>query len=185
MAFYPQYLEELREEARTILQSSNGEFTADSLQKLEKLDSFVRETARLEVTNAASFERKALKTFKLSDGTLIPAGTAIAVSSIQIGRDPVRYPDPDVFQGFRFVSNKASDPGRTQQFANMSSEQLTFGAGRHACPGRFFAGAIVKLLIAQFLISFEIKAPEDANDRYASISVASLVSSYFSFYANA
>jgi hypothetical protein len=43
----PDIVPELREEARRVLDESNGTFTAASIQDMKKIDSFVREDMRL------------------------------------------------------------------------------------------------------------------------------------------
>jgi hypothetical protein len=40
-------IEELRNEVRTVLQQSGGEFTNSALQSMKKVDSFIKETMRV------------------------------------------------------------------------------------------------------------------------------------------
>ena len=49
---------------------------------------------------------------------------------------------------------------------------MGFGYGRHACPGRFFAAAEIKLLLARILLDYEVKMPEEQTRRYANLAVA-------------
>ena len=42
----PEIVPELREEIRDVLAESNGVFTGPALQKMKKVDSFLRETSR-------------------------------------------------------------------------------------------------------------------------------------------
>lgn len=44
----PEIVPELRAEARDVLSESNGAFTGTALQKMKKLDSFLRETSRFD-----------------------------------------------------------------------------------------------------------------------------------------
>lgn len=37
---------------------------------------------------------------------------------------------------------------------------MNFGAGRYACPGRFFASMELKLLLAQLLVRFDFRFPD-------------------------
>jgi cytochrome P450 len=37
---------------------------------------------------------------------------------------------------------------------------ITFGHGTHACPGRFFASAEIKAIMAHLLQHYDIKMPE-------------------------
>lgn len=34
---------------------------------------------------------------------------------------------------------------------------MNFGAGKHACPGRFFAGNEIKMVLAYFLLNYDMK----------------------------
>lgn len=50
---------------------------------------------------------------------------------------------------------------------------MGFGYGRHACPGRFFAAAEIKLLLARLLLDYEIAMPPGLEGtRYANKAVA-------------
>jgi cytochrome P450 len=46
LAFRPEYIELLREEATEVLKESNGHWTSESMKKLKKLDSFIKESQR-------------------------------------------------------------------------------------------------------------------------------------------
>jgi cytochrome P450 len=46
LAVRPEYIDMLREEATEVLNGSNGQWTADAVSKLKKMDSFVKESQR-------------------------------------------------------------------------------------------------------------------------------------------
>lgn len=46
LATYPEYLDVLREEVEEVLAENGGEWTLDSMSKLKKTDSFIKETLR-------------------------------------------------------------------------------------------------------------------------------------------
>jgi len=46
LAAYPEYVSMLREESKKALADAGGEWTMDSMGKLEKMDSFIKETLR-------------------------------------------------------------------------------------------------------------------------------------------
>lgn len=54
----------------------------------------------------------------------------------------------------------------------VTKENMGFGYGRHACPGRFFAAAEIKLLLARILLDYDVKMPEEQTGRYANLAVA-------------
>ena len=70
------------------------------------------------------------------------------------------YESPDAFDGFRFHRMR-SEPGanpHTHQFVNTGLESMTFGHGRFACPGKFFASNESKIILAILLLKYDIKS---------------------------
>lgn len=105
-----------------------------------------------------------MKSFTLSDGTLLPKGAQLAAPSMMFDLDPEFYEDPEVFDGFRsFKRNLASeDAGQFDkaQCVTTSPSYLSFSHGKHACPGRFFATDEIKLLLCHLLLQYDIKYGE-------------------------
>ncbi|KAK7743876.1 hypothetical protein SLS53_003897 [Cytospora paraplurivora] len=181
-AFYsvaatPEIIPELREEIRSVLREY-GTFTTQALQKMKKLDSFLRETMRLYPLGLTSFNRKVLKTFTLSNGQVIPAGCMIEVPGYGVSMDGEIHEDPDRFDAFRSYRarereglegvNKAG-VGAANQFVTVSPSNLTFGYGRHACPGRFFAANEIKMIVSRALLDYDIKLVDGVTERYPNL----------------
>ncbi|KAF5018726.1 hypothetical protein F66182_9285 [Fusarium sp. NRRL 66182] len=164
LAAYPKVQEELREEAYRILQVGNGWETKESMTKLKKMDSFMREVQRLS-GNITSFIRKVMKPISLSDGTLLPPGTKVIAPQAGISLDERYFPDPERFDALRFykMRQESTEASNRWQFTSLNDTNTNFGAGKHACPGRFFAGNEIKLVLAHLLIHYDIrlKAGED------------------------
>jgi cytochrome P450 len=53
LATYPEYVPILRDEIDTVLAESGGEFTLESMSKLKKLDSFLKETLRFNTSTTS------------------------------------------------------------------------------------------------------------------------------------
>ena len=51
---------------------------------MKKVDSFLKETMRLDPAGSITFQRKVKKTFSLSNGQVIPAGVIIEVPAAAI-----------------------------------------------------------------------------------------------------
>ncbi|KAI9511490.1 cytochrome P450 [Russula earlei] len=144
----PEYIEPLRQEVETVM---------------HKIDSFVRETQRMDGLGLLVMTRLALRPFTFSNGMTIPAGTLVSVPFWAAHRDERIYPNPDTFDGFRFAKLRESE-GSTMttkyQVVSTSTEQLAFGLGKHTCPGRFFAANEVKVLLAHLVATYDVKFEE-------------------------
>ena len=105
-----------------------------------------------------------MKPVKLPDGTALPQGTLVLAPSDAISFDPNFYPDPGRFDGLRFykLRQQADESGRVgdkvrHQFVATGKTQVQFGLGRHACPGRWFAGHVIKMVVASVLLRYDLK----------------------------
>ena len=84
--------------------------------------------------------------------------------------DPDLYPNPEVFDGWRHekihaaATNDPAAAGRAQ-WASANLENMAFGYGRHACPGRFFAGYEIKLIMAHFLTAYDFEYVKEQEGR--------------------
>ena len=124
-----------------------------------------------------------LRPFTLSSGQVIPAGVVIEVPSHAISYDNDIYPDADQFDPLRFykLRQRAKEDGATEgaaqnQFVSVSKNSLTFGYGRHACPGRFFAANEIKMIVANALLGYDIKCIEGTRGRYPNMEFGTQVS---------
>lgn len=100
----------------------------------------------------------------MSDGTPLPQGTLVLAPAGAIAHDPSYYPDPERFDGLRFyrLRQEAEKEGSVaakvrHQFVATSKTQVQFGLGRHACPGRWFAGHVIKMVVASVLLDYDLK----------------------------
>jgi len=95
----------------------------------------------------------------LADGTHLPAGTNLLAPLSGISHDERYYPSPEKFDALRFFRQRqASEADANRwQFTSIGEGNINFGAGKHACPGRFFAGNEIKMTLAHFLLNFDIR----------------------------
>lgn len=104
----------------------------------------------------------ALSACTLKDGTHIPQGCRIAFTSAEHQMDPNITPDPFTFDPMRSYRKRHASPeqhNRHQAALADIDDNLTFGYGSQACPGRFLAVAEIKMLLARFLTEFDFKYP--------------------------
>jgi len=158
---HPEYIQPLREEVESIVKEQG--WTKSSIFNMRKLDSFLRESQRLNGLGLISLGRKALKDFTFSDGTFIPKGTYLAAAAHPVHVDEKIYEDPLTFKPFRFAeAREGADDARDavkNQMITTSLEYLPFSHGKHACPGRFFAVNELKCLLGYTLLNYDIKWP--------------------------
>ncbi|KAH6918279.1 cytochrome P450 [Coprinopsis sp. MPI-PUGE-AT-0042] len=166
LASRPQYIEPLRKEIADIV-NAHG-WTKDSLSKMHKLDSFIKEIARWKGLACTSVTRKAMKDFTFSNGVVVPAGVSLAAASASVHLDSDIYEDGSEFKGFRFSDkynvgegSESVEPAVKDQLVGPSTDFLFFSLGKHACPGRWFAANEIKCIIAHVLMNYDLKAPEE------------------------
>ncbi|PSR80516.1 cytochrome P450 [Coniella lustricola] len=169
----------LRQEIEQVLADNDGLFTSRALQAMKKLDSFLKETLRMNPATMAAFQRKVLQPFSLTNGQQIPAGVTVEVPAVAVNFDPTIFPEPERFDPLRFtkvVEQAAGSEGTKfaalNQFVSVNQNSLTFGYGRHACPGRFFAANEIKMLIGHTVLHYDIKLVDGVSDRYPNLEFA-------------
>ncbi|KAF4854169.1 Cytochrome P450 monooxygenase TRI1 [Colletotrichum siamense] len=151
---HPELIQPLREEIVAAI--SEGGWKKTSLYNMKLLDSVLNESQRLKPNQIASMFRQALVNITLSDGTKVPKGHKVAVSTDRM-RDPSVYENPDVFDGYRFFRMRATEQGAASQLVTTSVNHLGFGHGEHGCPGRFFAASEAKVIISHLLLKYDMR----------------------------
>ncbi|RAH44658.1 putative cytochrome P450 [Aspergillus brunneoviolaceus CBS 621.78] len=142
---------------------------------LPLLTSFLKESARLHPTDSISLRRKVLQPFTLADGTTLAKNDVACIPLQPILRDPDLYADPHTFNPYRFIipqdPEKVNEGTRNPTTRTTSSDftdaDVTFpiwGLGKRACPGRYYASLLLKLVLAQILLRYEVKMVETAKD---------------------
>ncbi|KAI0747399.1 cytochrome P450 [Fomes fomentarius] len=150
LASMPEYIQPLRKEAESVIATEG--WTKLSMGKMWKLDEGVA------ALQWYSNGRKAPKDVRMSDGTIIPAGTSVAVASYLLHYDSASYPSPDLSHPFEFATLRVSEgEGSKHQFVNTSMIYISFGHGKHACPGRFFAANELKAMLCYIRIDYDFK----------------------------
>ncbi|KAF6789066.1 cytochrome P450 [Colletotrichum sojae] len=154
----PHFIEPLRQEVSE-LTNSEGVIDKSGFLRMSKMDSFMKESQRFNPLLLITFERVVHRPFKLSSGFVIPAHTTIGIPTQAITMDKTFYPNPEIFDPFRFSELRKVHPemdGRAQYVAS-NPASLSFGYGRHACPGRFFAAQEIKAIMAYILREYDMQ----------------------------
>ncbi|KAF2165016.1 hypothetical protein M409DRAFT_24915 [Zasmidium cellare ATCC 36951] len=137
-----------------------------------KTDSVIRETLRHNPMGAQGLLREVVAPSGLTtpDGLHLPKGTHVqsVVSGMQrdvnIGGagvdeyDPLRY----------WREAQRGEVSKQLSASQVSDRFLSFGLGKHACPGRFFAVNSIKLMLGHLLMTYDIE-PLKAKPEYTVI----------------
>ncbi|KAF7586688.1 hypothetical protein BBP40_008494 [Aspergillus hancockii] len=160
-------VERIRTEVRQVSKDANGTWSQETLAEMHFLDNVVQEILRLHQSDLLSLRRLVMTDIVTDGGLFLKKGTSIAVSSYGPHRDPSIYPDPNVFNPFRYTrpsgdelhsDHGASKDDNTAWGSTSTSETyLPFGHGRNACPGRWFAIMLLKMHIAYVLLNYDIQ----------------------------
>ncbi|KAG9258398.1 cytochrome P450 [Emericellopsis atlantica] len=181
----PEYFKPLRAEIEEI-RKTDGEIIdeegyirlkKDSINKLRKLDSFMKESQRFNPPIYTSGTRICTADLQLSTGHKLPKGTRICFPSYDVHTNPKTttyspeynppdYVDPEKFDGMRFYKLR-NMPGKEarHQFATAGPESLVFGYGNHTCPGRFFAANEIKIILIELLMNWDIRLKGDIEQK--------------------
>ncbi|KAL4778118.1 cytochrome P450 [Aspergillus varians] len=150
----PEYLEPLRTEIIDTLKNGWVNATKADFAAQIRLDSFLRESQRLNPSSEVNIHRIAKETIIFPDGLMIPKGTYICFPSGPLSRDPDLIESPETFNGFRWCQDPNS---RSNSLVSINDLNLHFGYGRQACPGRHFAANTAKAILSRLLVEYDMK----------------------------
>jgi len=136
------------------------------------------ESALIPLYHKVTMPRKCLRAMTFSDGITVPQGALLFVGSQLLHTDARYYSRPKSFDPFRFVSSEVNrhEHSTSHSYSGFSSSSsaflpasmtlpatsptfLAWGHGKHACPGRFLAASVMKLVLARFVYEFDIRPP--------------------------
>ncbi|KAF7367733.1 hypothetical protein MSAN_00837200 [Mycena sanguinolenta] len=175
---YPEYLLPMREEVERVVEEEG--WSKAALNNMVKIDSFLRESQRLNNNGSLGMTRKVIakEGFQFSDGTVLPCGSYVAVAARPTHYDESKYENAAKFDGFRFARERAEHQATHEsndsqyvfkrQMISTAVDHLPFGTGKHACPGRFFAATELKAMMAHLVLNYDVK-PEVEGARPADI----------------
>ncbi|KAH3358247.1 Dihydroorotase [Aspergillus fumigatus] len=151
----PDLIRDIRAEITSVL--GDAGLTRAALYRLKLMDSALKESQRLAPNRLLSMGRIAQSDMHLSDGLRIPRGTTLMVSAHAMW-EPEIYPDPRRYDGYRFYKLRQV-PGQEgqHQLVSATEKHMGFGYGKHACPGRFFAAAEIKVALCHILLKYDLE----------------------------
>jgi hypothetical protein len=195
-----EYIQPLRDEIEQVIAEDGHDIDGDgflklkkqSITKLRKLDSFLKETQRLSPPGFGMLPSPQITAFNLlilsvsnsrittapltlSTGHTIPKGTRIAIPAYAVqtspstttyspSYNPTTTKPPTEFDGFRYYNLRNMEGKENKhQFVTTSPDSLNFGHGNHACPGRFFASNEIKVVLIELLRSWDFRLKGDVD----------------------
>ena len=156
----PEFQQELLDEIAAVARLGWHDNNGNPYDMLEKLDSVLRESQRLSPPTTLGMKRLFKQAYTFQDGTHIRAGTYVCMPVYAIENDPARTSSPEKFDGLRaYRAARDSDTAAAGEhlFSTPGPGFLNFGYGQTACPGRFFAGVVVKMVMVKALTEYEFK----------------------------
>lgn len=154
LAAHPDILNDVRAEIRTKHAQINGKWDMVALSGLDKLESIMKETARLASSPLIVYSRVVQKDMAVH-GVNLKKGQFITMSGRARTMDPVLFEDPAIYKGLRFCEVDKLAEHRARAFATVDTDILTWGAGRSACPGRLIADVAAKLFLISLLDAYD------------------------------
>ncbi|OGM47870.1 cytochrome P450 [Aspergillus bombycis] len=160
------YLDTIREEAKSVF-SASKESGQPVSHGLNHIDSAIRESLRMNSLSLRSLHRQVVRRggVVLPDGQRVPTGTWLCILSGSIQRDDDFYDDAQTYRPFRFIPKlTGAGSGKAPILPLTNEKYLSFGHGRHACPGRWFSFQVMKIVIAYIIVNYDIQPLEKRPD---------------------
>ncbi|EKM80951.1 hypothetical protein AGABI1DRAFT_119490 [Agaricus bisporus var. burnettii JB137-S8] len=156
----PEAIQDIRQEVQEALESEGG-WTKGALTKFKKIDSALREVGRVYGLMYFALSRYTMVEFDLGNGQVVPPGYKVAIDMRAVHFNPEVYPEPERCDLFRFSDMRNTEGMESKYgFATVDANYLPFGAGRHACAGRFFAAMELKMMLAHIILKFDVQYPD-------------------------
>ncbi|POG68950.1 cytochrome P450 [Rhizophagus irregularis DAOM 181602=DAOM 197198] len=152
LASRPQYMQELYEEQLEVHKEADedGILPFEALNKMKKLDSFIRESLRL-TGHIVALEHAVLKDHTFLNGLQVPKDRLVYVYVDDVNQDEsLQGPNPKSFEPFRHVDANALA-------SKIGKNYMPFGGGKHACPGRYFAINEIKFFMHNVILKYNFR----------------------------
>ncbi|KAL8824241.1 MAG: hypothetical protein Q9191_005189 [Dirinaria sp. TL-2023a] len=154
----PEYVELIREEIEQV----EGPLDCKTICQLSVLDSFIKESVRVNPLDKMAIRRKATKSFSFrSTGHPIPQGQVVCAPAWELMHDESQYPQADTFDGHRFVKDSRTrsmkNPMSGTTFTDASRDFPVWGLGSKACPGRWHSSLVMKMTLVKLIQEYDFR----------------------------
>ncbi|KAG2340358.1 cytochrome P450 [Suillus weaverae] len=152
-ACHPLAQAKVHEELDMVIGSDRAPTFQDS-SSLPQLHAFLLEALRWRPIVRIGFPHRATKDI-FWQGYCIPEGAIVYGCHWALSRDPIAFPDPDIFNPQRWLDSEGRLKDNNTKF-------LAYGFGRRVCPGQYLANHSLYITLAFLLWSFRIAQRPDA-----------------------
>ncbi|RIB03931.1 cytochrome P450 [Gigaspora rosea] len=154
----PELWNELYEEQLKIHNESNGYLSTEDVNKMVKLDCFLKESFRYS-TDIANLPHTVIgDSYTFSNGTTIPKGRDAYLYMKDTAFNNKFYGETSSnFQPKRHITSYSNGKTVHSPATKVDRSFITFGGGKHACPGRFFAVNEIKMGLHKLILKYNIR----------------------------
>jgi hypothetical protein len=172
----------LREECEGLLKENGGQWTREAVNKMVRVDSALRESMRASNFGILALPRRVSTVprsitvtdvsqivapggLKLPNGTTIPPGVQTLIPMEPIHQDESIYNNAGTYNALQFCEKGAvrsildtnlAKPTK-KSAVSLDDSFVSFGIGKHACPGRFFALYEMKIMLAHIVLNYDVQ----------------------------
>ncbi|MEX1369331.1 MAG: cytochrome P450 [Nannocystaceae bacterium] len=135
-----------------VLGDHDGPLARDRIDALVVIDGAAREALRLSAGSLTVRRAVEPVTLQLRSGTWsLRAGDEVCLAPQVTHHDPSVFEQPEHFVFDRFAADGPGHGAREHDGEPSAFSFMPFGAGKHLCPGRFFALNEIKIVVAALL----------------------------------
>lgn len=161
-------LRDLLTECESLDRKFSSKWNRARITEMRMMDSALRESMRLSPVMTVSYIRRVVAPdgLILPNDIWLPCGTMVQMSAYSVHHDESNYPEPLEYRYARFM--QSNDDGTPLKSATtIEPTFLTFGHGRSACPGRFLAVDMIKLITTYLITNYDVKPyPERPKNKW-------------------
>ncbi|KAF2102795.1 cytochrome P450 [Rhizodiscina lignyota] len=155
---YPRAFEKLKQEVRSKFKSENEIRLAAVADEMPYLNACLEEGLRIFPPAPIGFLRTIQKGGDTIDGTFIPGGTAVSVSSWCAHHSPTNFKNPDEFIPERWLDEN----GEFKNDNKLASRP--FSLGPRGCIGKDLSWVEMRLVMARMIFNFDLFNADAASD---------------------
>lgn len=155
----------LRSECERVTAEHHGLSTKQAIDKLYQMDSTIRESLRVSPFSViAPIRVVGLEGgIDMGEGHYLPKGARVGAPFQAIHHDDRYYTNPLEFDAFQFSRAFEGSGINLRQdseqdlTANMNDRFLSWGYGRHVCPGRWYISLTLKQILSYMVQNYNIQ----------------------------